>query len=83
MGKRQKNSKHNSRHHIIPSSRGGTSRLENLADVGRSEHQYYHALFINRTPVEIVQYLTDTFWKGNWDYVRNAYNQYGKDNTPL
>ena len=50
-----------STHHIIPKSRGG-GLGDNLVDVSMREHQFYHALFGNRTPEEIVRYLNKRFW---------------------
>ena len=78
--KRRKKRKANnpSRHHIIPSSRGGTSKLENIARLTVRDHQYYHALFENKIPEEIVQYLVEDYWNGNWDYIIKAYNKYNE-----
>jgi len=73
--KKKKLRRHQSRHHIIPSSRGGDSRLENIAKVQIKGHQFYHALFSNQTPDEIVEYLVNTYWNGQWDYVKRAYDQ--------
>lgn len=70
--KHKKRSK-DTRHHIIPSSRGGNGQPRNIARVKRNPHQRYHNLFNNRTPVEIIEYLVDTYWNGDWDYVRQAY----------
>ncbi|MGV9206383.1 MAG: HNH endonuclease [Promethearchaeia archaeon] len=54
------------KHHIIPSSRGGSSKLENICYVPRVEHEKYHALFENQTPEEIIKYLNSKFWKNNY-----------------
>ena len=54
------------RHHIIPRSRGGSSRLENTARVPKGQHMYYHALFNNRVPTECIQYLNAKFWNRNY-----------------
>ena len=64
-----------SRHHIIPSSRGGDSSLENIAKTNKKGHQYYHALFSNKRPEEIVEYLVNDFWNGQWNYVDKAYRR--------
>lgn len=64
------------KHHVIPSSRGGSSKLENIASVPHIKHQDYHTLFGNRTPPEIIKYLVDDYWKGDWEYVRRAYEKY-------
>jgi len=62
-----KKKKRLSRHHIIPRSRGGSSENSNIALVEKKEHQYYHALFENRTPDEIIVFLVNHFWNGQ-DY---------------
>ena len=66
---------HKSKHHIIPRSRGGDSRLENIAVVEMKKHVNYHELFSNKTPDEIVEHLVKKYWNGNWDYVREAYRR--------
>jgi len=75
----KRNKRHENRHHVIPDSRGGSSSLENIARVGIIQHQDYHTLFVNRTPVEIIHYLADYFWKGNYDFVREAYERRNED----
>ena len=75
MSRRNKNSRHQSRHHIIPRSRGGTFNLENIARVDIKKHQAYHTIFDNRTPTEIVETLVRKYWNGNWEYVREAYEK--------
>ena len=67
--------RHVSRHHIIPSSRGGSSNLENIATIDGRSHQFYHALFSNKRPCEIVEYLVSDFWNGQWKYVEKAYRR--------
>ena len=74
MRKKDK-SKHQSKHHIIPRSRGGDSRLENIAYLNIKKHQAYHTMFDNRTPNEIVENLVRKYWNGNWEYVRKAYER--------
>jgi len=70
-----KRRKYNQRtnHHIIPSSRGGLSTLENIAKLPGRDHEFYHALFYNKTPTEIIEYLVEDCWNGQWDYVKDAY----------
>jgi len=50
-------------HHIIPRSRNGKTTKGNLADVEQGHHQDYHKLFGTRTPIEILDYLSNYFWK--------------------
>jgi hypothetical protein len=71
--KKKRGKNHCNRHHIIPSSRGGKSGLENIAIIDKGLHEDYHILFENKTPYEILDYLTNYFWKGNLDYVQRYY----------
>lgn len=74
--KKKKNKKSKlSRHHIIPSSRGGTSKLENIAGLTIKKHQDYHTLFQNKTPEEIIHYLVEDYWNGQWYHVERAYRK--------
>ena len=72
---RKDKSRHQSRHHIIPRSRGGDNSLENISRVHTKKHQAYHTMFDNRTPDEIVENLVRRYWNGNWDYVLEAYER--------
>lgn len=61
-----------SHHHVIPRSRikqGKQEPINNLAIVTHYEHDKYHQLFSNRTPVEILHYLVETFWNGKVEYL--------------
>lgn len=62
-----------SHHHIIPRSRGGTDRYENIAAIDIKAHQNYHTLFGNMTPEEIIDYLVNYFWKGNYNFLEGNY----------
>jgi hypothetical protein len=53
---------HGSKHHIRPRSRGGKTEKHNLSHLGRTEHQNYHTLFVNKTPEEIIDLLVNHFW---------------------
>jgi len=53
------------RHHKIPRSRGGKSEKGNIVLVTHIEHDKYHQLFVNLTPVEILHYLVTVFWGGD------------------
>lgn len=75
MGRGRKKQRGRTRHHIVPRSRGGGSKLENIAYVPKDRHQKYHDLFINRTPDEIVETLVNDYWNGQWDYVLRAYER--------
>ena len=53
-----------SRHHIIPSSRGGSNSKENLVVKNSKQHAAYHLLFANALPEEAVLILIkDWFYK--------------------
>jgi len=75
MVRRNRNYRHRDRHHIIPRSRGGDYRPENIVRVRELDHQAYHFIFDNRTPPEIIERLVERFWNGNWEYVREAYER--------
>lgn len=63
------------KHHIVPTSRGGPT-LDNLCYVPRRQHGLYHDLFLNRTPEEIIDYLVNDFWDGKKDYVEKYQQKY-------
>ena len=74
MAKNKKNAPSKpSLHHITPTSRGGPTIEDNLAPLRRKEHQDYHTLFGNMTPVEIIDTLATHYWNGHWEYVEKAY----------
>lgn len=58
-------------HHIIPRSRGGDSSRKNICRVSRKEHELYHQIFSNKTPQEIIDYLVNTFWNGDREYIKS------------
>jgi len=60
------------RHHIICKSRGGSDNDNNIAIIDVIKHRKYHHLFRNRNPEEIVEYLVNYFWNGNWGFVFEA-----------
>ena len=62
--------KQKERHHIIPRSKGGKKERKNIVMVCGDEHDRYHSLFQNKTPDEILEYLTNTFWGGNYKIVK-------------
>ena len=64
-----------SRHHVIPRSRGGSGLENNITGLKLQDHQDYHNLFSNQIPTEIVETLVNKYWKGNWDYVKEAYDK--------
>lgn len=55
------------KHHIIPRSRGGKNLESNICYVPSREHNLYHQLFENKTPIEITDYLNKSFWGGNYE----------------
>ena len=63
------------KHHIIPQSRGGSNALENICKVDDHEHKQYHNLFVNLEPTEIIEYLVETFWNGNYGPVNEVYER--------
>ena len=69
MGKRQRRK---TKHHILPSSRGGTNYHKNIALVYDKKHKAYHIMFSNMTPDEIIHELVDNYWNGKWEWVARA-----------
>jgi len=62
-----------SHHHIIPRSRrSGRNNKNNIVSVDKKQHEHYHALFANMTPDEILKYLVEEFWGGQWHFVNQA-----------
>jgi len=59
-----------SNHHIIPRVRGGSDGEENVVSVNQDLHNKYHNLFQSRTPDEILEFLVNYFWGGNYAYLQ-------------
>ena len=47
------------KHHIIPTSRGGTNHYNNLINLRESQHRGLHSLFANMTPREQLERLIE------------------------
>jgi len=60
------------RHHILPRSRGGRSKGQNIVKVRKTPHEKYHSLFGNMRPDEILEYLVKDFWGGQWFWLNQA-----------
>jgi len=60
-----------SKHHIWPVSVGGSDNGDNISWVGQKLHDKYHALFNNKNPYQILDFLVNYFWKGKIHYVEN------------
>lgn len=63
-------------HHIIPKSRGGSDTLENIVFVSRKEHEKFHSLYSNKTPIEVIEHTVKVYFNDNWEYVKEAYHRY-------
>ena len=48
-----------SRHHIVPTSRNGSSINENIICIDNRRHQALHMLFDNKTPAEQIRKILD------------------------
>jgi len=59
------------RHHIIPSSRHGKEG-DNITLICQQCHSLYHKNFGNMTPVEIINFLVEYYWNGQWKFVVKA-----------
>lgn len=66
-------------HHILAKAKGGGDEKENIAKVQRYRHERYHLLFGNKTPIEIICFLVEYFWKGNWCWVEEALEKRNED----
>lgn len=66
-------------HHIVPGSRGG----KNKGNVNKNTcpfcHEYYHWLFSNLTPDEIIAYLVKNFWGGQVEWVYAFLEEYEEE----
>ncbi|MFZ2188951.1 MAG: hypothetical protein WAV73_05325 [Candidatus Moraniibacteriota bacterium] len=49
------------RHHLLPTSRGGTTDQYNIATIPRRYHESWHIFFGNLTPEEAIQFLKTIF----------------------
>lgn len=60
-------------HHVLPKSRRPdlANEKKNIVRVSAIEHDNYHRLFGNKMPLEIIDYLVNTFWGGNKHFVEN------------
>jgi len=61
------------KHHVLPQSRFPdlADKESNIVMVSEREHDSYHRLFENKLPIEILDYLVNTFWGGNKNFVEN------------
>jgi len=55
------------RHHVIPVSRGGRKRKNNIIIVDKYRHALYHILFQNQLPEEVVEQLNSEFFGGKYE----------------
>jgi len=82
MGRKKKRRRHygSNIHHIFPTSRFHQWKNEewNQTRVNIHQHELYHALFFNRTPQEIIQFLSDYFWKGHIEPPPQAFQKGNK-----
>jgi len=50
------------KHHLICSSRGGSSLSDNIAVIDKDKHRNFHHLFDNKLPFEILDELVNYYW---------------------
>lgn len=79
---KNKNLRNITKHHIIPRSRKGKTDKTNLANVQQGHHQDYHNLFGTRTPIEILDYLSNYFWKNKEGYNGERFIREYLENIP-
>lgn len=68
--KKQANPHRLTDHHIIPSSRGGKTEKTNIKRVPMRYHQAFHDVFINLTPAEIFDYLSEVWFNPKCSFIR-------------
>ncbi len=66
-------------HHIIPKSRSGDKSSNNICRVQKNAHDFFHRYTdkkhgrkLPRTPDEVIAWLVNTFWNGQWHWVEKA-----------
>jgi len=59
--------KKDSEHHVVPKSRCKNQLKHNKVKVNRRLHECYHSLFENRTPEEIIEFLSTYFWGNKYE----------------
>jgi hypothetical protein len=62
MSRKLRKRTRDSRHHVIPRSRGGKFNDENIVIIPRVDHELYHKLFGNMKPEEIIEHLQSKYW---------------------
>ncbi len=83
----RKKKKGNNNHHIVPRSRCKEFGIDqededaewNQVAVDIHDHELYHALFGNKTPREVFDFLSKTFWKGMIKMPKEEYEQLFKN----
>ncbi len=66
--------------HIVPRSRGGKNKENVSKGTCPLCHEYYHWLFSNMTPTEIIAYLVKRFWGGQLEWVHAFLEEYEQKN---
>lgn len=69
------------RHHIVPKSRtlGKGIVAENIVNKSFREHMAYHHEFSNRTPDEVITFMVEHWFNGQWEWVQIALNKRGAE----
>lgn len=73
---RRKKKSNKTKHHILPTSRGGRCLENNVNYVPKIQHQIYHHLFSNLTPYEIINHLVENYWGGQTKWVDEYLERY-------
>jgi hypothetical protein len=63
---RGKHRRYKNRHHPIPISRLNGGKLIETVLIDMELHRRFHSLFGNRTPQEILEFLNNYFWGGQF-----------------
>lgn len=69
-------------HHVFSQKRYPklVDNKNNKVLVDKKQHEYFHQLFTDRNPYEILTYIVEEFWGGNIYLVRDFLNNYSKHN---
>lgn len=71
------------KHHIVCRSRCTCNKHNNIVIICAVKHEQFHQLFGNMLPNEIVDYLVNYYWAGNWTWVEKALKERNNGNGHL
>ena len=81
MARRNRRKKGKNKHHIVCRSRCCCHQKANIVVVNATNHALLHELFGNQLPNEIVKFLVDNYWNGQWNWVEQALRENSDEST--